>query len=96
MNVTVDKIIVWLIVGALAGSFAGMVVKRQKAGFGGLGNLGVGLVGALIGGLLFNLFNIDLGLGGIAITFEDLLSAFVGSLILLAVLGFVRYRRRAK
>ena len=42
---------------------AGMVVKRQKTGFGRFGNLGVGLVGALIGGALVKLFSIDLGLG---------------------------------
>lgn len=96
MNVTLDEVIVWLIVGALAGSVVGMLVKRQKAGFGRLGNLGVGLVGALIGGLLFNLLKIDLGLGQIAITFEDLLSAFVGSLVFLALLGIIKWRRRTK
>ena len=96
MNITVDEVIVWLIVGALAGSLAGVIVKRRKAGFGRVGNLGVGLVGALIGGLLFNLFGIDLGLGQIAITFEDLLSALIGSLIFLALLGIIRLRRKSK
>jgi uncharacterized membrane protein YeaQ/YmgE (transglycosylase-associated protein family) len=96
MNISLGQIIIWLIVGALAGSFAGMIVKRQKTGFGRLGNLGVGLVGALIGGLLFNLLNIDLGLGNISISFEDLLSAFVGSLIFLALLGIMKRRRKGK
>ena len=96
MNITIDEVIVWLIVGALAGWLAGAIVKRRKAGFGRFGNLGVGLIGALIGGLLFNLFGIDLGLGKIAITFEDLLSALIGSLIFLALLGIVRLRRKTK
>ena len=96
MNVTLNEIIVWLIVGALAGSLVGMIVRRQKAGFGRFGNLGVGLVGALIGGLLFKLLNIDLGFGKIAITLEDLLSAFIGSLLFLAVLGVIKHRRSRK
>ena len=95
MNISIGQIIVWLIVGILAGSLTGMVVTRTRAGFGRWGNLGVGLIGALIGGFLFNLFNIDLGLGELAVTFEDLLAAFIGSLILLAIIAFVRHRRNA-
>ena len=55
MNITLDysQIIVWLIVGALAGSIAGMLVKRTREGFGPFTNLGIGLVGALIGGFIF-------------------------------------------
>ena len=96
MNITLGQIIIWLIVGALAGSFAGMIVKRQKTGFGRFGNLGVGLVGAFIGGFLFSLFSIDLGLGQLSISFEDLLSAFVGSLLFLALLGIMKRRRKGK
>ncbi len=68
MKITIDQIIVWLIVGALAGSFTGMVVKRAKEGFGRFTNLGIGLIGALIGGSIFRAFNIDLGLGGRTLT----------------------------
>ena len=38
------------------------------------------MLGAVVGGLIFRLLRIDLGLGEIKITFEDLISAFVGSL----------------
>ncbi|MHC4206609.1 MAG: GlsB/YeaQ/YmgE family stress response membrane protein [Planctomycetota bacterium] len=97
MNITISELIVWLIVGALAGSLAGIVVTRKKVGFGRYVNLGIGLVGALIGGIVFDLFNIDLGLGNLAVTFEDLLSAFIGSLFFLAILWFInRYRRKKK
>jgi len=54
MHFTLDEIGTWLIVGALAGSLAGVLVKRRKEGFGGLTNLGIGLVGALLGGALFS------------------------------------------
>ncbi len=93
MAITIGQVIVWLIVGALAGSLTGMVMTRSRQGFGRWTNLGVGLVGALIGGFLFNLFNINLGLGELAITFEDLLAAFIGSLILLAIIAFLQRMR---
>src|SRR5262245_60453433 len=60
---TVGKVVVWLIVGALAGTLAGRLVTFTRIGFGFLTNLGVGMVGALVGGALFRLFNINLGLG---------------------------------
>ena len=93
MAVTIGQIIVWIIVGALAGSLTGMVVRRSRQGFGRWTNLGIGLVGALIGGVLFNLLNIDFGLGNLSITFEDLIAAFVGSLILLGIIAIVQRMR---
>jgi uncharacterized membrane protein YeaQ/YmgE (transglycosylase-associated protein family) len=96
MHITISELIVWLVVGALAGSLTGMVVTRKKGGFGRYINLGIGLVGALIGGIVFDLFKIDLGLGSLAVTFEDLLSAFIGSLFFLAVLWFIIRSRKKK
>ena len=86
----------WLIVGALAGTVTGRIVTRNKQGFGWWSNLGVGLVGALVGGFLFNLFGIDLGLGELKVTFEDLIAAVAGSLLFLVVMTVVRrYRSRS-
>lgn len=91
MKITADEVIAWLIVGALAGSLAGMLVKRRKEGFGYLVNLGVGLVGALIGGFLFKLLNINLGLlGAITITSEEVVAAVCGALIFLAIIWGLR------
>jgi len=90
MNVTVSQIVVWLIVGALAGSLTGIVVKGTKKGFGPFTNLGIGLVGALIGGSIFRAFNLDLGLGDLAISFQDLLAAFLGSLIFLWLVWLIQ------
>ncbi len=90
MQITFIRIIVWLIVGALAGSLVGTVVKRSREGFGWWTNLGVGLIGAAVGGFLFNLFGIDLGLGELAISFQDLVAAFVGSFIFLAAVLIVK------
>jgi uncharacterized membrane protein YeaQ/YmgE (transglycosylase-associated protein family) len=97
MGINADEVITWLIVGALAGSLAGMVVKGRRKGFGRLINLGIGLVGALIGGVLFKVLHIDLGLvGAITITSEEVVASFIGSLVFLAVIGCVRLWRSTK
>ena len=90
MNLPFDQVVVWLIIGALAGSLTGMIVTRRKGGFGALTNLAVGLAGALIGGLLFSVLNVDLGLGTIAVSLEDLVAAICGSLVFLVVLRWFR------
>ena len=89
MSISAGQLIVWLIIGALAGSMAGWVVTRRKRGFGRLTNLIIGLLGAVIGGFLFDLLEVDLGLGELVLTAEDLVAAFVGALLLLAALRLV-------
>jgi uncharacterized membrane protein YeaQ/YmgE (transglycosylase-associated protein family) len=89
-HLSLGESIVWLIVGALAGSLAGRVVTFSKEGFGPWINICVGMVGALLGGFLFNLFNIDLGLGELKVSFEDLIAAFVGSLLCIFIWWFAR------
>lgn len=96
MNIGIDDIIVWLIVGALAGSLAGYIVKRKKGGYGRLSNIGIGLVGALIGGGAVRLFSIDFGLGNIQVTIEDLVAAVLGSLLFLFVLWLIRKQTKKK
>jgi len=82
MNFTLPHLIVWLIVGALAGNLAGRLVTLTKHGLGQWTNLGVGMAGALIGGVIFNLFNIPLGfLNELTISFAELVEAFIGSLL---------------
>jgi len=76
-----SQLLVWIIVGGLSGTIAGRILQRKKEGFGFWRNLGLGMAGALLGGGLFELLGIDLGLGVLEITFEDLLSAFLGSLL---------------
>jgi len=92
MDISAGQLIIWLIIGALAGSLAGWVTMRSKKGFGRISNLVIGLIGAVLGGFLFDLLNIDLGLGELTLTAEDLIAAFVGSLILIAVIRLIRSR----
>ena len=83
---SVDQIIVWIIVGLLGGSLAGLLIKRDRRGFGIVRNLGVGLVGALVGGLLFRMFGLLPGLDKVAVSLRDIVAAVIGSLIVLTML----------
>ena len=87
---TIGKIVVWLILGALAGSLAGRAVTFSRSGFGRWINLGVGMLGAVVGGFLFSLLGINLGLGEIKIALEDVISAFLGSLLCIAAWWLIR------
>jgi uncharacterized membrane protein YeaQ/YmgE (transglycosylase-associated protein family) len=49
---TIDQFIVWIVVGLLGGSLAGLLITWERKGFGLVRNLAVGLIGALVGGLL--------------------------------------------
>ena len=90
MNLTISQLIVWLIVGGLVGTLVGRLVTFKKEGFGFWTNLGIGMIGALIGGLFFRIFHIDLGLGEIKVSFEELIAAFLGSLLFVVVWWLVR------
>ena len=87
---SVDQLIVWVVVGLLGGSLAGLLITWDREGFGFLRNLGVGLAGALVGGLLFRLFGILPSLDKIAISLRDIVAAVIGSLIVLAALWLWR------
>ncbi len=93
MSITLAELVVWVIIGVLAGSLAGTVVTGKWAGLGRWTSLGVGLVGALIGGLLFSLFGIWPGLDSIAVSLRDIIAAFIGSLAFLLLLWIVRISR---
>ena len=93
MEFSISEIIVWLVVGALTGPVVGMLVKRNRDGFGRWRNLGIGLVGALIGGFVFKLFQLDLGLGSFAISLQDLIAAFLGALLFLLIVAFIQKKR---
>ena len=91
-----QQILVWVIVGGFSGTIAGRIVSMNKTGLGLWKNIGVGMIGAIIGGGIFKLFKIDLGLGEIQVTFEELISAFVGSLLVIFVWWIISKNRSRK
>jgi len=81
--VTFTGIIIFIIVGVLAGWLAGLIWKRR--GFGFPGNLALGVVGSFLGGYLFGLFDVHFR-GFIGST----VSALIGALILLYVVSLIK------
>ena len=80
----IESLIVWLIVGGVAGWLAGLIVKGY--GFGLIGNIVVGIVGAFIAGWLFPRLGISIG-GGII---SAIIYAMIGAVILLVIIGFFK------
>jgi uncharacterized membrane protein YeaQ/YmgE (transglycosylase-associated protein family) len=95
MSISLAQLIVWLIVGGLAGALAEMVVTGKREGLGRWPGLAVGLVGALIGGALFRLFYLWPGLESVSISLRDIVAAFIGSLIFLVILWIIKTRGTA-
>ncbi|KXU88839.1 hypothetical protein CI15_11105 [Paraburkholderia monticola] len=77
-------IIAWLIIGAIAGWLAGVLVKG--GGFGLIVDIIVGIVGAFIGGWLAGVLHISLGGGWIG----SIITALIGAVILLFIIRLVR------
>jgi uncharacterized membrane protein YeaQ/YmgE (transglycosylase-associated protein family) len=81
--VDITSIVIFLVIGAIAGWLAGNVMKG--GGFGLVGDIVVGIVGAFIGGWLFGVLGIAAGgLIGAVIT------AFVGACVLLFVVRLIK------
>lgn len=77
-------LIAWVLVGLLAGALAGRVVAG--GGFGFLGDVVVGLLGALIGGLILHAIHRSDAVGGFV---GECIVAFLGACILLGLLRLV-------
>jgi uncharacterized membrane protein YeaQ/YmgE (transglycosylase-associated protein family) len=80
----IESLLVFLIVGAIAGWLAGLLVKGY--GFGLLGNIVVGIVGAFIAGWLFPRLGISLGNG----TLDAIVYATIGAVILLVLIRLIK------
>ena len=77
-------VIVWLIVGAIAGWLAGVIVKG--GGFGLIGNIVIGIIGAIVAGWVLPLFGVLIG-GGF---FAQVINAAIGAIIVLLVVAFIQ------
>jgi uncharacterized membrane protein YeaQ/YmgE (transglycosylase-associated protein family) len=78
-----ESIIAWIIIGAIAGWLAGLLVKGY--GFGLIGNIVVGILGAGIAGILaprLGLYTESTG--------GNIVAALLGALILLLLVGLIR------
>ena len=92
---SLDQFVVWIVVGLLGGSLAGLIITWDRKGFGLLRNLAVGLVGALVGGFIFRMLGLLPGLDKYAISLRDIVSAVVGSLLVLTGLWIWQRSRKS-
>jgi uncharacterized membrane protein YeaQ/YmgE (transglycosylase-associated protein family) len=83
-------ILSWIVVGLIAGWLAGLVVKG--GGYGCVGDIIVGVIGALIGGWIASYF-FHMGDPVSGINLQSILVAFVGAVILVFILRAVSGRR---
>lgn len=79
-----ESILTWIIIGAIAGWLAGLLVKGY--GFGLIGNIVVGILGAGVAGLLAPRLRLYTESAG-----GNIIAALLGALILLAIAGLIRH-----
>ena len=78
------EIAIWLVIGAIAGWLASQLIRG--GGYGLIGDIVVGIIGAVIAGYLLPLVGIHLGAGFV----RSVINAFIGACLLLAALRLVR------
>jgi uncharacterized membrane protein YeaQ/YmgE (transglycosylase-associated protein family) len=83
MHLSNESLVAIVLVGIIAGWLAGLVM--QGGGFGLIGDLIIGLVGAFIGDWLLPRLHIHLGAGIVA----SIMNAFVGAVLLLLILRLI-------
>ena len=81
---SVETIVIWIAIGLAAGWLASLVVG---GGYGIVGDIVLGIVGAFLGGLVFRALHLGTPFRGVAST---IFVAFVGSVVLLALMRLVR------
>lgn len=81
MTITLEALLVWLIVGALAGWLAGFLARG--AGYGCIGNIALGLVGAVVGGFLLDALNVTITTGNTLI--NAVFTSMLGALTIILI-----------
>ncbi len=84
MNMSLESLITMLVVGGVAGWLAGTIVKG--GGFGVVGNIIVGVLGAFAGSFLFDLAGISIA-GGLV---GSLITALIGAVVVVFVIGLIK------
>jgi len=85
---TLDTLVVWIVVGGIAGVLADWLVRGVRLGL--VESIVVGILGAFFGGWLFGVLGIRVGTGLVSTIFV----AVVGAVVLLLLVGAIRRQRR--
>ena len=81
---SVTTVLIWILVGAVAGWLAGLVVRGF--GFGLVGNVVIGILGAILGGWLLGMAGFSIGAGILG----SIITAFIGAVVLLLIVRVVK------
>lgn len=79
-----EQILVWIVIGGIAGILAEALVGGLRSGL--IGAIVVGILGAIIGGWLFGVLGISAGTGIVA----EIIKALIGAALLLLILRATR------
>jgi len=85
VSLTLNQILTWIIVGGIAGLLAEWLIGGIHVGC--IGTVIVGILGAIIGGWLFGQLHISVGATGLV---SDIITAFVGAVVLLFAIRLIR------
>lgn len=86
-NMTLENIIIWCVLGTIAGFIAGKITKGTS--FGMIGNIIVGIIGSFIGAWLAKVLSISGAQVG-QLSFASILTAVIGSVVFLFLLKFIK------
>lgn len=84
---SIESILVWILLGAIAGWLAGLIVKGRGLGTGG--NIIVGIVGSFVGGWIGK----ELGISGTVtggLSLASIGTAVLGAAVLLFIIGLIK------
>ena len=89
----VVNIIAWIVLGAIAGWIAGMLVRGDER-WGVVGHIVLGIVGALVGGFLANALGFGSGReGGDVVNIQSIIVAIIGAVLVVLVVNMLTRRR---
>jgi uncharacterized membrane protein YeaQ/YmgE (transglycosylase-associated protein family) len=89
-------IIAWIVLGAIAGFIAGMLVRGDER-WGAIGHIVLGIVGAFVGGFLANVLGLGAGAagGGDVVNLYSIVVAVIGAVIVVVGVNLLTSRRTA-
>jgi uncharacterized membrane protein YeaQ/YmgE (transglycosylase-associated protein family) len=86
----VVTIIAWIVLGAIAGWLAGLLVRGDES-LGVIGHIVLGIVGAIVGGFVANLLGFGTGReGGDVVNIQSIIVAVIGAVLVVVVVGLLR------
>jgi uncharacterized membrane protein YeaQ/YmgE (transglycosylase-associated protein family) len=81
---SLESIIIWVIVGGIAGTIADWLVRGVSLGC--LGTVIIGIIGAFVGAWLLSALNVSIGSGIV----NDIITASIGAIVLLFGIRLLR------